>query len=132
MRTEPAYLVIAHDMENAILDGEVSEDALAPSAGVLARRYGVNIATSARALRTLQDRGVVRRLPGIGMYILAGCRAALLTGRRANFVRDHIEPLIDEAHRLGLSNIDLMGELSARLRAADSTAATRADDLNEH
>ncbi|WP_454114980.1 GntR family transcriptional regulator [Microbacterium lacticum] len=132
MRTEPAYLVIAHDIENAILDGEVSEGALAPSAGVLARRYGVNIATSTRALRTLHDRGVVRRLPGIGMYILAGCRVALLAGRRANFVRDHIEPLIAEAHRLGLSNVDLMSELSARLRAADSTASTRADDLTKH
>ena len=129
MRSEPAYLVIARDIENAILDGEDSEDALAPSAGALARRYGVNIATAARALRTLQDRGVVCRLPGIGMHILAGCRTALMTERRASFVRDYLEPFLDEAHRVGLSSVELAGELSARLCAVDSTALTRADDL---
>ncbi|WP_141872097.1 GntR family transcriptional regulator [Microbacterium saperdae] len=128
--------MIVHDMENAIIDGEVSEDALAPSASVLARRYGVNIATTARALRVLQDRGIVRRLPGIGMYILAGCRAALLAKRRDGFADRHLEPLVDEARRLGMSNGDVTAMCAARLHAheggtTDAAASVGQDDANE-
>lgn len=136
MLTLPAYLVIAYDIENAIIDGEVSEDALAPSARVLAHRYGVNIATTARALRILQDRGIVRRLPGIGMYILAGCRASLLAKRLDSFAHTHLEPLADEARRLGMSNADVMAMLAARLHSheggtTDAAESVGQDDANE-
>ena len=100
----PAYLMIARDMENAILDDEVREDSIAPSSNVLAGRYSVNIATAARALRVLQDREIVRRLWGIGMHVVAESRASLLAKRRESFVHDHIEPLANKVTPAGPVN----------------------------
>lgn len=115
----PKYLTIASQVEAAILDGTVPDDALAPSARILSKLHGVNIATATRALRTLQDRGVVRRLPGIGMYILADSRDRLRAVRREDFVANHIVPCANEARRLGLGRTEVVALLTKALSERD-------------
>lgn len=116
----PKYLLIASYIENAILQEAIPDDALAPSARDLSKIYHVNIATANRSIHMLQDRGFLRRMPGIGMYILAGSRTRLLDARREDFVANHIEPCVAEAKLLGLSRTELTTLLAEAYSAEDA------------
>lgn len=103
-RELPRYRDIARNLEDSIITGQISDDALAPSARVLARQHNVNIVTATRALGVLEQREIVRHLPRIGKYILAGQRGRLIRHRRERFASDFLEPMIEEARRIGLSD----------------------------
>ena len=103
-RVLPRYRGIAQYLEDSIITGEIPDDALAPSARVLARQHNANIVTATRALGVLEQREIVRHLPGIGKHILAGERNRLIRHRRDRFTSDFLEPMIEESRRIGLSD----------------------------
>jgi GntR family phosphonate transport system transcriptional regulator len=65
----PQYIQLAHLLERAIRDEAQETGARLPPDGVLARRYGVNRHTVARALQHLQGKGVVSRVRGHGTFV---------------------------------------------------------------
>ena len=116
------FLQIAENVEDAIIDGSLAEEAQAPSTNELAAFYRINPATAAKGVAMLADKGVLYKRRGIGMFVAPGARDLLLTERRNAFADRFVEPLLVEARKLGLRPDDL--EQLIRDRASASAANT--------
>lgn len=121
------FLQIAESVEDSIVDGSLPEEGQAPSTNELAAFYRINPATAAKGVAVLVDKGVIYKRRGIGMFVAEGAREQLLGERRTAFADRFVEPLLDEARKLGLSPDDissLIVERSERTRAEASAATT--------
>ena len=114
---KPLFLQIAESVEDAILDGSLPEDSRAPSTNELAAFHRINPATAAKGVNMLVDKGILAKRRGIGMFVAAGAREALLTERRSAFADRYIQPLIAEARTLGLGPDDLARLVQERAAA---------------
>lgn len=103
----PLFQQIAEQIEASILDGSLAADAQAPSTNELAAFHRINPATAAKGINQLVSDGILYKKRGIGMFVAADARQRVLERRRAAFARDFVEPLLAEAHRLGLSADDV-------------------------
>lgn len=64
-----SYTQIAADLTARIAAGDFDPDDPIPSYAKLSAEYDVSVATIARTIAILRDRGVVRGEPGRGVYI---------------------------------------------------------------
>lgn len=101
------FLQIAESVEDSIVDGSLAEEEQAPSTNELAAFYRINPATAAKGVSMLVEKGVVYKRRGIGMFVATGARERLLAERRAVFADRFVDPLLDEARKLGLDADDL-------------------------
>lgn len=101
--TRPIFLQIAERIEGDILNGVLQEEGQVPSTNEFAAFYRINPATAAKGVNLLVDEGLLYKRRGIGMFVASGARAAVLAKRREQFYRQYIQPVADEARRLGIS-----------------------------
>lgn len=107
----PIFIGIAQGLERDVLDGTLSEGSQAPSTNEISAFHEVNPATALRALNHLVDNGVLYKKRGIGMFVAAGARAALLEQRRAHFGMAFVEPILAEAAAIGLTRDAVIEEI---------------------
>jgi DNA-binding LacI/PurR family transcriptional regulator len=69
MGSEPKHSRISQELLGEIASGKYAPSGRLPSEAQLVRRFGVSRPTVARALRDLQDRGLVERRVGSGSYV---------------------------------------------------------------
>lgn len=104
----PIFLQIAELIENSIIDGSLVEEAQVPSTNELAAFHRINPATAAKGVNQLVSEGTLYKRRGIGMFVAAGARARLRGRRRERFTEQYVEPLLAEAHKLGIGREELM------------------------
>jgi DNA-binding transcriptional regulator YhcF (GntR family) len=115
----PLFRQIAEQVETAIVDGSLAEEAQAPSTNELAAFHRINPATAAKGIAQLVADGVLYKRRGIGMFVATGARALLLERRREEFAQQFLAPLMAEAQKLGIDAeqvkklIDVWGDDSA-------------------
>lgn len=66
-----AWVRIAESLRSQIGSGRLPDGAKAPSITTLAQEHGVARQTASKALRALEDDGLLTRVPGLG-YFVAG------------------------------------------------------------
>jgi GntR family transcriptional regulator len=98
----PLFRRIAEELETAVVDGSLAEEAQAPSTNELAAFHRINPATAAKGIAQLVTDGVLYKKRGIGMFVATGARALLLERRREEFARRFLGPLMAEASKLGM------------------------------
>ena len=103
----PIFVQIAEQIENAIIDGSLAEEAQVPSTNELAAFHRINPATAAKGINELVDDGILYKKRGIGMFVATGAQAKLRQRRRDQFADRYLGPLIAEARKLGLGTADL-------------------------
>lgn len=82
MTLPPPYLRIATLIQDRIASGELAAGQRVPSTRQIVREHGVAMATAAKALGVLRDRGWVRTVPGGGTIVLGPPgREAPVTGK---------------------------------------------------
>lgn len=118
------FLQIAQSIEDAILDGSLAEESQAPSTNELAAFHRINPATAAKGINLLVDKGVLYKQRGIGMFVAAGARQTLLTERRTAFADRFIDPLLVEAHAIGLSPADVADLIRERTASTPDHRST--------
>lgn len=121
----PLFLQIAESVEDSIIDGTLSEQEQAPSTNELAAFYRINPATAAKGIAMLTDKGVLVKRRGIGMFVADGARELLLTERRSAFADRYLDPLLDEARKLGLGPDDLARLLAERAQTTTTKGTSR-------
>ncbi|SCY61073.1 transcriptional regulator, GntR family [Microbacterium sp. LKL04] len=121
----PLFLQIAESVEDSIIDGTLSELEQAPSTNELAAFYRINPATAAKGIAMLTDKGVLVKRRGIGMFVADGARELLLTERRSAFADRYLDPLLDEARKLGLGPDDLARLLAERAQTTTTKGTSR-------
>lgn len=93
--------LIARAIEGDVLMGVVPAGTRVPSSTVLAHRWDVSPSTAASATQQLARRGLLERRRGLELFVVVGARDHLLHGRRQEFARRYVDPLLAEGHRLG-------------------------------
>ena len=98
----PIFRQVAAQIENAIVDGSLTEESQAPSSNELAAFHRINPATAAKGLSQLVADGVLYKRRGVGMFVATGAREQLLKRRRSEFADQYVSPLMAEARKLGI------------------------------
>ena len=110
----PIYLQIRDIIVARIIDRDgdagVGDGGQLPSVRALASELEVNPLTVAKAYQELQAAGLVAAKKGVGLYVEAGARAALLRTERTAFLRDEWPRTRARVERLGLTPQDLFAE----------------------
>ena len=109
------YLQICDRIETDILRGVLLEGERVPSTNELARLYTINPATAATGLGNLDDRGVLYKKRGLGMFVADGAAEAIRLRRKQEFMEVKLRELLAEASSLGITT----GELIAMLTGGD-------------
>lgn len=107
---EPIYRQIANNLREQIVSGALTEGDRIMSTNEYAAAYSINPATAAKAFTELVADGLVERRRGIGMFVAAGARQALVTEGRQRFVTETLAPAIRTGLSLGLEADDILDQ----------------------
>ena len=101
------YLQIAEMIETDILRDILLEEERVPSTNELAKLYAINPATAAKGVNILVDEGVLYKKRGIGMFVSAGAKEAILS-RKNEFYDNYVKKLLEEAASIGLGKEEVI------------------------
>jgi GntR family transcriptional regulator len=124
--SRPIFLQIAALIENDIVDGNLPEGTQIPSTNEFAAFHRINPATAAKGVNLLVEEGILHKRRGIGMFVTAGARAALVGRRTEEFFEQYVRPLAAEARKLGIPADEL-----SRMIIRGANGATAADGNQE-
>ena len=102
------YLQIAEIIESDILRDILLEEERVPSTNELAKLYAINPATAAKGVNILVDEGVLYKKRGIGMFVSAGAKEAILSRRKNEFYDNYVKKLLEEAASIGLGKEEVI------------------------
>ena len=102
------YLQIAEMIETDILRDILLEEERVPSTNELAKLYAINRATAAKGVNILVDEGVLYKKRGIGMFVSAGAKEAILSRRKNEFYDNYVKKLLEEAASIGLGKEEVI------------------------
>jgi GntR family transcriptional regulator len=111
----PIYRQIVEQVFALLAGGLLKEGDLLPSVRQVARNAAVNPMTVSKAYSRLEAEGVVRRVRGQGMEVLAPSHNGTLEQRKQQF-RALIEPALHRARQLGLNRSQIREVISAMLQ----------------
>jgi GntR family transcriptional regulator len=111
----PIYRQIVDQVLALVAGGQLKEGQHLPSVRQIARDAAVNPMTVSKAYSRLEAEGVVRRVRGQGMEILAPSQNGTLEQRKHQF-RVTIEPALHRARQLGLTQKQIREVISSLLQ----------------
>ena len=100
----PIYLQVAQMIRDAIMSGDLREGKAIPSVRQISVEQGLNPQTVLNATRLLVDDGILEKRRGVGIFVKAGGRKALIALELDRFERDDLPALVKRAQLLGLSS----------------------------
>src|SRR3954451_22236323 len=112
--TSPIYLQIANGIKDDVLSGVLKEDDQVMSTNQYAAFYQINPATAAKGFAQLVDEGVLYKKRGIGMFVSPDAREELRAERRERFFAEVVDPMLAEAHRIGIDIPEIVRHLEGR------------------
>jgi GntR family transcriptional repressor for pyruvate dehydrogenase complex len=111
------YEQIVQQIEDSILNGDLSEGSQLPAERDLARQFGVSRTAVREAIKALQEKGLVDAFPGRGTFVTNGT---------SNSMRRYLDRLIKSGEPDGWAHVVEMREILEPEIAA--LAAVRATD----
>ncbi|HXQ13685.1 MAG TPA: GntR family transcriptional regulator [Caulobacteraceae bacterium] len=105
---QPIYRQIRDRIVAMILDGLLAAGDPLPSVRSVATETRVNPLTVLKAYQQLAGEGLVEKRRGLGMFVNAGAREALLKDERQRFLAEQWPQVRATIHRLGLAD-ELLG-----------------------
>ncbi|HAT55544.1 MAG TPA: GntR family transcriptional regulator [Lactobacillus sp.] len=106
--TTPLYLQVAEQIEEAILAGGFGPGEQVPSTTEVSRQFHINPATVLKGMNILVGNKIIEKRRGMGMFVLDGARERIITKRRSQFFQDNVQPMLESARQIGLSQEDLL------------------------
>ena len=106
--SQPIYRQLRDLVIAMILDGVLKEGDALPSVRTVAAEYRVNPLTVLKGFQQLADEGLVEARRGLGMFINAGAREALLKSERERFLLNEWPRIAETIERLGLTPEELL------------------------
>ncbi|KFZ40191.1 MULTISPECIES: GntR family transcriptional regulator [Thermoactinomyces] len=104
---KPIFLQIREKIEDMIVNEQLKEDEQAPSTTQLVNFYKINHATVSKGVNQLVEEGILYKKRGIGMFVAKGAREKLIQKRKKAFVDEFVVPLVQEAHKLGITESEV-------------------------
>ena len=100
----PIYLQVAQMVRDAIMSGDLREGEAIPSVRQISVEQGLNPQTVLNATRLLVDEGILEKRRGVGIFVKAGGRKALIALELNRFKESDLPALVKRAQLLGLSS----------------------------
>ena len=110
----PIYRQIAEQIKDDVARGLLGDDDQVMSTTQYAATFRINPATAQKAFQELIDEGVLYKRRGVGMFVAAGARDALLAERRRRFFEDVVDPVVDQAAVLGIPIDEVIQHMGGR------------------
>lgn len=105
---KPIYLQLAEEIENAILSGAYPEEAQIPSTTEVSVSYKINPATVLKGFNLLVDEKVIYKKRGVGMFVSGGAVKELKNKRKAGFMSDYVQSMLEEASKLQITKEEII------------------------
>ena len=105
---QPIYRQVRDQVVAMLLDGVLNDGEALPSVRQVAAEYRINPLTVLKGYQELVDEELVEKRRGLGMFVRADARAALLEAERERFLSEQWPTIHASIRRLGLSLPDLM------------------------
>ncbi|PZG26939.1 GntR family transcriptional regulator [Spongiactinospora gelatinilytica] len=112
----PIYRQIADKIKTDVLNGVLAGDEQVMSTNQYAAFYRINPATAAKAFQQLVDEGVLYKKRGIGMFVSPAARDLLREQRRKRFFTDVVDPMVAEAHAIGIPVTEIIERIGGHAR----------------
>ncbi|MHA8262731.1 GntR family transcriptional regulator [Lactobacillaceae bacterium Melli_B3] len=106
--SEPIYLQVADQIEDAVFTGAFPEDQQIPSTTEISKQFHINPATVLKGMNILVDEGVLEKRRGMGTFVTINGQDKVIEKRRASFYQNFVMDLIDEADKLKLTEADVL------------------------
>jgi len=119
--SQPIYRQLRDRVIAMILDGVLKEGDPLPSVRNVAAEYRVNPLTVLKSYQQLVDEGLVESRRGLGMFINAGARTALLEAERLRFLKEEWPRVQATIQRLGLNARELLNGRTGTPANADAS-----------
>jgi GntR family transcriptional regulator len=110
---QPIYRQIRDQVVAMILDARLKEGDPVPSVRNVAAESRVNPLTVLKAYQSLADAKLLETRRGLGMFVSAGARDALLTTERDRFLAEEWPQVMARIRRLGLEPAALLAAASS-------------------
>ena len=104
----PIYRQLRDRVIALILDGSLKEGDAVPSVRQVAADFRINPLTVMKAYQALSDEGLLEKRRGLGMFVNAGARAALLSDERSRFLDTEWPRILARIQSLGLGVEELL------------------------
>lgn len=105
---DPIYRQLRDRILEMILEGVFPEGESLPSVRQLASEQRINPITVSKAMQMLVEEDLVEKRRGLGMFVKAGARLALVATERDRFLLEEWPLIQDKIQRLGLSSDELL------------------------
>ncbi|MFC6182332.1 GntR family transcriptional regulator [Lactiplantibacillus daowaiensis] len=105
--TEPIYLQVAEQIEEAIFTQTFAEGEQVPSTTEISKEFHINPATVLKGMNILVDAQLIEKRRGVGMFVIAGAQARIVEKRRNQFYDDYVKNLVVEARKLHITKDEL-------------------------
>lgn len=102
----PIYTQLTNQLIGLIARGIIKKGATLPSVRSLAADLGMNMHTVNKAYHELERRGIISIIPKSGAVILH-TPANGIDSTHKQRIREQLEPILAEAHILGMTNVDI-------------------------
>lgn len=109
--SSPIYLQLREHAVAMILDGVLDDGDPLPSVRKVAADFRLNPITVSKAYQSLVDDELVERRRGLGMFVRAGAKAALLKAERDKFLAREWPALVRRIKRLDIDPETLIARL---------------------
>ena len=100
------YEQIVNQLKNAIVTGELSAGEALPSIRALAGDLNVSVITTKRAYEDLEKEGLIRSVPGKGLYVCED-NTDYLMEKQLVMLEKRLAGIIGDAKQAGLSAEDI-------------------------
>ncbi|ARO07291.1 GntR family transcriptional regulator [Lactiplantibacillus plantarum] len=105
--TEPIYLQVADQIEEAIFTETFVEGEQIPSTTEISKEFHINPATVLKGMNILVDAQLIEKRRGVGMFVIAGAQQRIVEKRRDQFYTDYVKKLVAEAQKLHITQDEL-------------------------
>jgi GntR family transcriptional regulator len=129
----PIYRQLRNRVVAMILEGVLKEGDPLPSVRSVAAEFRLNPLTVLKGYQQLVDEQLVEKRRGLGMFVSAGARKALMKDERQRFLDEEWPKVLATIQRLGLSAAELLrdGATPASTPFPSTPAASESDDHDE-
>jgi GntR family transcriptional regulator len=109
---QPIYRQLRDKVADAIIQGSLKEGEPLPSVRNIAVEMHINPLTASKAYQELVSEDLVEKRRGLGMFVLEGARAKLLSFERKQFLEEEWPAIVKRLQALGMSAEDLLSGIT--------------------
>lgn len=104
---QPIFSQIREWIGDQIINGTFRTHDRIPSTNEIVHIYKVNHLTVAKGVNELVDDGLLYKRRGLGVFVADEAREMLLDKRRADFIGQYMQPMLEEAAKLGFDAAEI-------------------------